>query len=74
MSDPETEQLYESATELQRRILVRLYRQTPEWHGKILWPKAGGPDAMCVPMPFSCTLIEQAGGMKNLRDHWEIEP
>ncbi len=52
------------------------FEQTPEWHGKILRPKPPfnrDIHRVQTPMSFSRTLIDIAGGMRNLREHWEFD-
>lgn len=79
MTDEATEAFFSETDRAYRRAVDECYRQTPEWHGKILHPRpccdAGSSRAHSIstPMSFSRTLIDIAGGMQNLREHWVVE-
>lgn len=75
MTNEATESFFLEARRIYQRALAQCYSQTPEWRGKIMRPKPGSPIVgLSIPMSFSRTLIDLAGGMHNLREHWEVEP
>ena len=46
----------------------------PELHGKIMRPLEYGLFRNYIPMSFSHTLLDLAGGYRRLMENWEVEP
>lgn len=66
---------FSMARALYHSALKRCFNENKDCHGKMFRPKpvADNPHANKVPMSFSMTLIDFAGGMPELREWWEAE-
>lgn len=73
MTSADQDDGFEFARSVYREWLKRCFDLSPEYHGKMMRGKRGGPFENYIPMTFSHTLIDLAGGMRSVREHWEPE-
>lgn len=73
MIDANLDERFTLARDEYRAAMELVYEACPEFHGKMFTPIAGGPFNGYVPMSFSHTLIDIAGGIHNLIEYWSHE-